>query len=440
MKRIGKLAVLGLLPFAMSSTAVAQVSQAQFNALMKRVQMLENVVQENQELKLKVEELSEELARTQATQEIIEEEMEESSMGGVPPVESQSGFLTLGGYVDAEFHNRKSKGVRSPSKFDQHRFVLDISAKLGEKVSFVSELEYEHSADSVGMEQAYIDYEFTPGKGFRVGSLLVPLGRVNYYHDSPMRDLTERPRVSRLIIPSTWFDSGAGLYWSGGSEDHPWEAELYVMNGLQDDGYNLASGTGFRSIRKKGKSGSEQNNNKALTGRWGVTVNEKTRFGLGYYTTDVGAYTPSVGGAAPVFGGERDLKMWAYDLEYDLTDRWDLIGEYARGSVDANLASNVAATASAPNGAGYDFSGWYAQLGYELGADRKWKALLRLGETDTAKGFTNSGDVEETVLGLNFRPNKDTVYKIEYHWEDELSNTGLKLSNDGWVLSVASYF
>ena len=43
-------------------------------------------------------------------------------------------------------------------------------------------------------------------------SSLMPVGKFNLLHDSPLNDLVDRPMVSRIIIPSTWFEAGAGIY------------------------------------------------------------------------------------------------------------------------------------------------------------------------------------------------------------------------------------
>ena len=78
----------------------------------------------------------------------------------------------------------------------------------------------------------------------------MPMGRVNYLHDAPLQELNERPLVSRMLIPTTWFDVGAGIYGKFGEGSSAISCEMYLMNGLRNDGNNLASGQGFRNIRK----------------------------------------------------------------------------------------------------------------------------------------------------------------------------------------------
>lgn len=384
-------------------------------ALYERLMNLEQKLADQDKLKKEIADLKEEIIDLKDTQDEIADE---------GPVKSFTKGLTFGGYVDMEFHNREG----SNSKFDQHRFIFDISADLGDKVKFVSELEFEHAATNtdIGMEQAYIDYSFNEKAGFRAGQILVPIGRLNYLHDSPTLQLTERPKLLKEIVPSTWYDSGAGFFGEFGSEENPISYEIYTMNGMSDSNFNLDAGTGFRSLRRKGKSKTENNNSKALTGRLGFTLGEETQVGVSYYSANVGAYT-----AANALVGDRDMTMHGFDIEHPINSRLDFQGEYVFGDVDANVATGLAS---------YDFKGWYAQLNYILDKDEKYRTILRLGGEDTAEGMDNKGDIEETVLGFNFRPNPNTVYKVEYHWEDSDVNRATKASNDGYVFSVATYF
>ena len=414
--------------------------------LLERLQIVEMQLSEHLKLKEEVKQLKAELDQLKNRDieisddlDLVRDDLDESVSEIDESVKSVLGDLTIGGYVDMEFHHRHSKGVNIPSKFDQHRLVFDLQARLSNKISFVAELEYEHAADSVGLEQGYIDYTFEEDFGFRAGSLLVPMGRVNYLHDAPLQELNERPLVSRMLIPTTWFDVGAGIYGKFGEGSSAISYEMYLMNGLQDDGNNLASGQGFRNIRKKGRNKTEGNNNKAISARFAFSPVDNFNLGLAYYKADVGSYSPA---DDPVLGGERYLDMWGFDIERIINDRLDFQGEFVQGSVDSNLASNIAGTQFLPNNAAYDYSGWYAQFNYLLGHNSKYKAIFRWGKTDASKGFQNSGDRDERVLGINYRPNDSTVYKIEYHWEDEMSNTvqGQALDNDGFVLGVATYF
>ena len=68
---------------------------------------------------------------------------------------------------------------------------------------------------------------------WRGGLILTPLGKLNLIHDSPLLDLTDRPLVSRLIIPTTLTDAGMGFFGTlYPSELSKLDYEIYVTNGV----------------------------------------------------------------------------------------------------------------------------------------------------------------------------------------------------------------
>ena len=101
--------------------------------------------------------------------------------------------------------------------FDQQRFVPFIYADITEHVKFASELEIEHGIRGAGeneisLEFAFIDYLINEPVNLRAGIILIPIGKFNLLHDSPLNDLTDRPLVSQFVIPSTMSETGAGFY------------------------------------------------------------------------------------------------------------------------------------------------------------------------------------------------------------------------------------
>ncbi len=92
-----------------------------------------------------------------------------------------------------------------------------IYADITEHVKFASELEIEHGIRGAGeneisLEFAFIDYLINEPVNLRAGIILIPIGKFNLLHDSPLNDLTDRPLVSQFVIPSTMSETGAGFY------------------------------------------------------------------------------------------------------------------------------------------------------------------------------------------------------------------------------------
>src|SRR3989344_151987 len=121
----------------------------------------------------------------------------------------------VGGFVDFEYRSRQD----AKQKFEVIRMVPFIYADIAPGIRFATEIEFEHGGATSGgngdakLEFAVLDYDlWNEALGFRAGLVLIPLGKFNLIHDSPINDLNDRPNVSRLVIPSTLYEPGAGLF------------------------------------------------------------------------------------------------------------------------------------------------------------------------------------------------------------------------------------
>ncbi len=113
----------------------------------------------------------------------------------------------LGGYIDFTLTKCDNGGARDcdpKSGFDQERFVPFFYSQVTDRLSVAAELEVEHggpqgnqSDGDIKMEFATMDYRFNDAFNLRGGIILVPMGRFNLIHDSPLNDLPLRPMVSR---------------------------------------------------------------------------------------------------------------------------------------------------------------------------------------------------------------------------------------------------
>ena len=104
-------------------------------------------------------------------------------------------------------------------------------------MKFASELEIEHGIRGAGeneisLEFAHIDYLVNEPFNIRAGIVLIPIGKFNLLHDSPLNDLTDRPLVSQFVIPSTMSETGAGFYGTFyPGRTSKLDYELYVTTG-----------------------------------------------------------------------------------------------------------------------------------------------------------------------------------------------------------------
>lgn len=136
---------------------------------------------------------------------------------------------SLGGY--GELHLT----LGDTQEIDFHRWVLYLNHEFNDRTRFVSELELEHSIAGDGqngeieLEQAYLEYDFTGDTAGRAGVILIPAGIINEIHEPTTFFGVERNPVEREIIPTTWWEGGAGLTHR---TDSGWQWDGMVHSGL----------------------------------------------------------------------------------------------------------------------------------------------------------------------------------------------------------------
>ena len=105
------------------------------------------------------------------------------------------------------------------ARLDFHRFVLLVTHTFSPRIRFVGELELEHAfvegledAGELELEQAYVDFLLDRSFNVRAGMMLMPIGIINERHEPPVYYGVERPFIDTVIIPTTWFEVGAGVH------------------------------------------------------------------------------------------------------------------------------------------------------------------------------------------------------------------------------------
>lgn len=355
--------------------------------------------------------------------------------------------LALSGYFDLEF--RVDQAVRNPT-FDQHRFVLKADAEIAAGISFKSELEIEGggadvsylSGQQILLEYAELHFEAAQEFTFKVGALLVPFGRLNALHDSPLQDLTDRPLVDTFIVPTTWQMAGIGAQGAFDLDPVVIDYDVVLTNGLDDD-FSATPGGGLRDARSSFRR--DSNDDLMITGRLGFTIDTGflDAFNLGFSFAN-GEYDDDNRQDITMFGIDGTIRVGPFEL----------LGEYAAANLERGPAQ---AAAGVPGG----MDGWYVQLNYHFFPDT-WRGtwrffteestftlVFRYGTTDTddsalgidraARGDAFRDDLQHATFGVNFRPLEKTVFKIEYQWFFEKDGID-DAANDRLVFSIATYF
>lgn len=373
---------------------------------------------------------------------------------------------TVGGYADVMYNNLSRQNLDNPSRnsFGQQRMVPFIYADITDHIKFATEIEIERAGPnapqgtdgSMQIEFAQLDYLINEAVNVRAGILLMPVGKFNLLHDSPLNDLVDRPMVSRIIIPSTWFEAGAGLYGTlYPSALSKIDYEIYAVNGMSQTAGGITD-LGVRSAR--GSVSRDRDDNKAIVGRLafspmlGIEV-----AGSGYH----GAYKPAAG---VVDAGTIDIVALDWTLQ---RGPFELIGESAWTRISNNNATGVGSRGIGPAG----MHGYYVQGNYHFMPDflKKWApshftdastftAVVRWEHVDTdtdnrTKGnaLGNQRELERLTLGLNFRPIEDTVIKFDWQFNTQkdakglvpagdLGTSGSPMNGNGFLIQAATYF
>jgi hypothetical protein len=387
----------------------------------------------------------------------------------------------VGGYMDIQYRAQSKNSIENgypgglTNGFDQQRFVPFIYADITEHVKFASEIEIEHGIREAteehefSLEFAHIDYLVNEAFNMRAGILLLPVGKFNLLHDSPLNDLTDRPLVSQFIIPTTLSETGAGFYGTFyPGRTSKLDYELYVTTGpcsYETDGtprINEQNGTKLSRQRTcNSDDGLDINNGKAVAGRvafspmLGVEV-----AGSGYY------------GNGSLNGNYNPLSIMAVDWTLQ-RGPFELIGEaawaYARGNSRAIVApgstfapGSLLTGIAGNSGIGIPpqrMSGYYIQANYHFMPDflAKWSprrfgegstftAVIRYDRVNTnldnSNGTGGDGNLEQVSFGLNYRPIEDCVFKMSYQYQPMSfnPNTGTRIHDSAFVISAATYF
>ena len=328
--------------------------------------------------------------------------------------EADRGFPSTGplsGYMD--FHFNKADG--EDGILDFHRFVLLFNHAFSPRLRFVGELELEHAlvegleeAGELELEQAYIDFLLSRRLNLRAGMLLMPVGISNERHEPPVYNGVERPFVDTVIIPSTWFEVGAGVHGDLGTG---FRYRAYVVAPL-----NSLEFTADEGIRGGLQKGSQANvRNIAYTGRLEYLGVRGLTLGASAWTGESSFETPRLDTAVTL--GEVDARF--------RRDRLELRGQFAnvRISDAARLNDSLGRIIGMSPNIAAGLRGFYGEAAYRVwnkGAPRDMVAFVRYENFDTQHrmpdGFEplKEFDRDAWVMGVTYYPDPDIAVKADY--------------------------
>ncbi len=365
-------------------SAHAQVSNAEL------LEKLESMQLQIDELKRQIAENEEKTNETDAKVEAVAEVMESA-----PLQVAQASKTTIGGYGELHYNNLNAKDPsRDVEMIDLHRFVLFFGHEFDDRTRFYSEVEIEHAfvADSGGdtpgeveIEQAFIEFDLRQDLYAKAGVFLIPVGILNETHEPTTFYGVERNDVESIIVPSTWWEAGAGLNGRFGSG---WNWDMAFTSGLQ---MPTTGSNAFRVRSGRQKIAKAVASDGAITGRLrylgipglqaAVTVQ---------YQFDPSQVSNDGLDSGTLVEAHIDYQRNGFGLRA-LYSRWDFTGA-AVEAADADTQT-----------------GWYIEPSYRL--NDKIGFYTRYEDVDAAR---NQDKFNQWEVGLNWWPAQNVVIKLDY--------------------------
>jgi hypothetical protein len=334
-----------------------------------------------------------------------------SASGQTADTGTRSSVSSISGYMDLQFVRPEG----GEAILDFRRFVLLFAHRFSDRIRFVSELELEHAivegGDDKGeleLEQAYLDFLIDRRFNVRAGQLLVPVGLINERHEPPVFHGVQRPFVDTFIIPTTWFDVGAGVF---GELGRGWRYRAYAMAPL--DATQFSAGEGLEDSSQQGSRSRVRH--WAGTGRLEYLAIRRLALGTSFWTGRASADALQL--APRVTLAEADGR--------GRVGRLDLRGEIAHVSIDeaGELNRLRALREGADPNVASRMIGGYLEAAYPLlpfPAPREVVGFVRYErfntQYDMPPGYLPLDEFNRSawVFGVSYFPDPDVVVKADY--------------------------
>jgi len=332
----------------------------------------------------------------------------------VQPATAFSGYMEM--HYTKPFLGPEALPPLEDGQLDFHRFVLLITHRFSDRIRFVGELELEHAfvegleeSGELELEQAYVDFLLARPFNVRAGMLLLPVGIINERHEPPVFYGVERPFVDTVIIPTTWFEVGAGVH---GELRRGWRYRAYVGSPL--NAAEFSANEGIRGGRQKG--GETNIGRAAVTGRLEYVGLPGLTAGASFWTGRSGfEFQPRF---------DVPVRLFEMDARY-ARDRIELRGEFAQvGILNAGELNDARfrQTGVNPNVA-RSLRGGYLEAGYRVSSSPsigEVGAFVRYENFNTQYRMPDGYlpleefDRDAWIVGATYWPDPDIAIKVDY--------------------------
>jgi len=266
--------------------------------------------------------------------------------------------------------------------------------------------------------------------GVRAGLMLVPVGIINPTHEPPTFNGVERPNVEKYLIPSTWRESGIGLY---GSTKSGLSYNAYIMAGLKPNDINADEG-----IREARQSGFESSTaNVAFAGRLDYRAGLNLTFGASYYVSTLESEIED-GNAEAISSLDGALFNLVEGHVLYQKNRFEARGLLVYSGINQARDLNTAFG----KGAGQSQFGGYGELAYDIlpffapATTQKLFAFGRYENYDTQFTTDLTFDNPENnrtdyTFGFTYKPSSRVAFKADYQLLTSAGNKDIQQLNLG---------
>jgi len=324
-----------------------------------------------------------------------------------------------GGYGEVHYNN-----LDDNNEIDNHRFVLFTSHEFTDNLRFFSEFEVEHAIAGEGkvgeveIEQAFIQWQYSPNSSLNMGVLLMPVGLLNETHEPDTFFGVERNPVEKNIIPATWWEAGVLL---SGEIAPGWNYDLAVLSGLNLDTDNNSASkrSSIRSARQK--TGKADADGFSYTGRIRYSGTAGLQFGatLQYQSDMTQNDADGIGiGSIDGFLFETDVSFQKGPLGIKaLYARWELDREIKKLNPGSDQQY-----------------GWYIEPSYRV--NENLGLFGRYSQYDTTAGGRTNSSNQQVNVGINYWLHPRLVVKADLQHQ----NNDAGGEQDGFNLGIGYSF
>lgn len=333
-----------------------------------------------------------------------------------------------------------ANGKRGNS-FDLRKTIIRPHMNFTDKATWYTELEIEDAFHEVTIEESIFNYAYKPWLNMKTGMMVLPYTQTAYNHDGPLRLLVDRPLVDQFVIPSTYYDLGAGitgmipLLKHGGIN-----YEVDVVNGMTDAIFADPSNSSWKS--HVSNSLDFQGLRAMRPGEGIVTDNfrdnnsNKTIFSkLGFSPFPGLMMNVSASHGKIDQNNHVGLTMMAGDLQYR-HKRFSFLGEAAASKFNnkAGVSSQGIPFKQFPNA----IRGYFLQAAYDITPKLTAIGAYNFVNMDSS---TSNNKMQRYSTGLRYNPFNNVYLKTEYqHTIPRGIFSGVEKSSDALLTQLTFYY